>query len=229
MTRLLEVRGLTVTHAGARAPALADVDLDLDAGGALAVVGESGAGKSTLLSALLGLLPRGARVERGSIAFRGEELVGAPAARLRAVRGRGIGVVFQDALAAFDPVVPIGAQVAEALAHVPANERAACVRALLARCRLPDAESAARAYPHELSGGMRQRALVASALAGEPALLLADEPTSALDPTLALAVLELLDEERARRGTALLVVTHDLALARARCERVVGLRAGRVV
>ncbi|MBK7878090.1 MAG: ABC transporter ATP-binding protein [Planctomycetes bacterium] len=236
---LLVVRGLGVSYApartgggGARSAVLAGVDLDLEAGGTLAVVGESGAGKSTLLAALVGLLPRGARVDAGSIRFRGEELVGASETTLRCARGRAIGVVFQDALAAFDPVVPIGTQVAETLvAHGACSRGAARERAieLLARCRLPDPAAAARAVAHELSGGMRQRALVASAIAHGPALLLADEPTSALDPTLAADVLDLLEAERATRGTALLVVTHDLALARERCERVAVLHRGRVV
>jgi len=230
---LLAVEGLRVsvaTRAG-RATVLHGVSFELDVGGSLAIVGASGAGKSTLLAALVGLLPRGARVDAGSVRFRGEELVGASPETLRRVRGRDVGVVFQDALAAFDPVVPIGAQVAEALvAHGVASRTEARERALelLARCRLPDPAAAARAAPHELSGGMRQRALVAAAIACGPALLLADEPTSALDPTLALQVLDLFDAERAR-GAAFLVVTHDLVLARERSERVVVLHAGRVV
>jgi oligopeptide/dipeptide ABC transporter ATP-binding protein len=218
--------------ARARATVLAGVELDLDAGGTLAVLGESGAGKSTLLAALLGLLPHGARVERGSVRFRGAELVGAPRATLRNLRGKAIGLVSQDALAALDPVVRVGVQVGEALvAHGACSRSEARARALdlLARCRLPEPGRVARAYPHELSGGMRQRALVAAALAMGPALVLADEPTSALDPTLALGVLDLLERERAERGAALLFVTHELVLARERCARTTVLWRGRVV
>lgn len=233
---LLVVRGLSVSHAprvgGARKTVLHALDLDVAAGEAVAIVGESGAGKSTLVQAVLGVLPSGARIDAGSIRWRGEELVGASERVLRRVRGRAIGVAFQDALAAFDPVRTIGAQIAEVLrAHGDASVRPDGERVLaaLARCVATDPARTAKSFPHELSGGMRQRAQLALVLAPGPELVLADEPTSGLDPTLALAVLEVLARERAERGTALVYVTHDLALARETTDRVLVLRDGRVV
>jgi ABC-type glutathione transport system ATPase component len=232
---VLRARGLCVDYAGARGElvhALCDVDLDVVAGETLAVVGESGSGKSTLLLALAGLLPRNARVRARELAFRGRDLCALDARAWRELRGREIGVVFQDPLAALDPVQRVGEQVGEALrAHraCPPAEIAPRVRELLRRAALADPERVARSYPHELSGGMRQRALVAAALALSPALCLADEPTSALDATLAAGVLRLLRESCRASGTALVLVTHDLALARAHAERTVVFRAGALV
>jgi ABC-type glutathione transport system ATPase component len=233
---LLVVRDLAVTHAAAGARArvttLDGVSFELRRGGTLAIVGESGAGKSTLVQAIAGVLPRGARVAAGSIRFAGRELVGASAEELRRVRGRELAVVFQDPLAAFDPVLTVGAQVEEMLrAHGvrPASLARARVLELFARCSLADPERVARSYPHELSGGMRQRAQVACALALGPRLVLADEPTSALDPPLAASVLALFESARVESGTAVLYVTHDLALAARHAERVAVFLRGRLV
>lgn len=232
---LLRARGLSVEYDDARrgrVAALRDVDLELRAGETLAIVGASGSGKSTLLSACAGLLPRSAHVSARELSFRGRDLLALDARGWRGLRGREMGVVFQDPLAALDPVQRVGAQVGEVLrAHAacPASEIEARVLALLERFSLGDPARVARSHPHELSGGMRQRALLAAALALGPALCLADEPTSALDATLAADVMRTLNEACRARATALLLVTHDLALARAHAQRTAVFHAGRMI
>lgn len=228
---LLVVRDLTVVAGPAGQELLRGVSFTLRRGEALALIGESGAGKSTCAHALLGLFAPGASVG-GSVRLEGREVLGSPAAALRPLRGGLVGLVPQEAGSALNPTQTIGAQVAEAARlHLGLGPRAAWAHgvAWLDRVGLPDAPRRAREYPHQWSGGMRQRALVAMALAGGPRLLVADEPTSALDPPLAAGLLELLAGLRAELGLALLLVTHDLAAAARLAERVVVLYAGRVV
>jgi len=233
VSAVLNVRGLSVSYRreGVERAAVRGVTLELAAGRILALVGESGSGKSTLGLALAGLLPENARVAQGSIELEGRDFSRAPEAEWRGVRGRVVGWLPQDALAALDPLMPIGAQVAEALVYadaVPPTEATRRALESLARAGFSDAETAARLHPHELSGGMRQRALFASALVRPPRVLVADEPTSALDATLALRVVLLL-RELARGGTAVLWITHDLAAAASLANDLVVLRAGEVV
>jgi len=197
----------------------------------LGLVGESGAGKTVAALAVLGLLPRRARVS-GSARWRGQELLGRPERDLQPLRGEELAIVFQDALAALNPVMTVGAQIAEAIAvHHPAGGAAAQGRVveLLDLVGIPDPATRAGQYPHEFSGGMRQRAMLAMALANDPALLIADEPTTALDVTLQAQVLDVLERVRDRTGTAILLITHDLGVVAGLADRVVVLYAGRAV
>ncbi len=219
---LLETEGLCVDFG--RVPVVRDVGLRVASGQGLAVIGESGAGKSMTARSIVGLTPPSVEV-RGSIRFDGRELVGAPEAVLRAVRGRGIGFVWQEAGAALDPTMTVGNQVAEG---APGSGR---VHALhwLRRVGLQDAERVARCYPHQLSGGMRRRAVLAAALAARPRLLIADELTAGLDPPGAAGISEILAQLRSEDRMALLVITHDLALAARVADRVAVMYAGQVV
>jgi peptide/nickel transport system ATP-binding protein len=230
---MLAIRGLAVDFfgEGGAVRTVAGVDLDLDPGETLAVVGESGSGKSTLALAVPGLLPASARVA-GSIRLAGQELVGLGEPALRAIRGRRIGLVFQEPMTSLNPVLTIGEQVREVLeAHGLGRGRAARARVveLLAEVGIADPASRAGAYAHELSGGMRQRAMIAMALAADPAILIADEPTTALDVTVQAQILDLFRRLRDRRGMALLLVTHDLGVVAELADRVAVMQAGKVV
>jgi len=208
------------------------VSLTLERGETLGLVGESGCGKTMTALSILRLLPETARVVGGEVRLEGEDLLAAGEARLRAVRGGKVGMVFQEPMTALNPVLTVGEQVAEVLrAHLGLGRAAAWQRAieLLTRVGLPAASERASAYPHQLSGGLRQRALIAAALACDPVLLIADEPTTALDPTLQAQVLVLLAELRRERGMGLLLISHDLGVIAESCDRVAVLYAGQVV
>ncbi|NNF50359.1 MAG: ABC transporter ATP-binding protein [Woeseiaceae bacterium] len=224
---LLTIRGLTIRYEG---EAVVDgVDLAVERGASVGLVGESGSGKSQCALAVLGLLPARATLS-GSIEFDGRELIGAGQEVLDDVRARRIGIVFQDPMLALNPYLRIGAQLKQILrSHGLADRREADARVIemLARVGLPDPERQFAAWPHELSGGMRQRAMIASALIAQPDLLIADEPTTALDVTVQAQVLDLL--ERVREDTALLLITHDLGVVAGHCERMTVLEKGRVV
>ena len=231
---LLQVRDVAVEFQTIDGPvhAVEGVDLDLSAGETLAIVGESGSGKSTSAMAVIGLLPGNGRVTKGSILFEGEDLVGAPESVMRTIRGRSIGLVPQDPMSNLNPVAKIGTQIAETLlAHGLATRRDVDRRVVetLAAAGLPDAADRAKQYPHEFSGGMRQRALIAIGLACDPKLLIADEPTSALDVTVQKTILDQLERMTAERGTAVMLITHDLGLAAERASRVVVMNRGRIV
>ena len=216
---------------GRLAPAVDGVTFTLAPGESLAVVGESGCGKTLAARALLGLAPEGSRVS-GSIRLAGRELVGARESAWRSVRGREIGLVFQEPGAAFDPVKTVGSHLREAvLAHATVGGRAADALALdrLAEVGFPDPKRGLDEYPHRLSGGMKQRAFLAIALASDPAVLVADEPTTALDATVAAEVLDLLDRLRQGRGLALLLISHDLGVVARHAGRLLVLYAGKVV
>ncbi|GAA3849479.1 ABC transporter ATP-binding protein [Saccharothrix violaceirubra] len=233
MTPVLEVRDLCVSYVGRTGvvDAVTGAGFVVERGTAVALVGESGSGKTTIARAITGLLPPSARVS-GTVELGGRSLVGLSEKRLRALRGRVVSLVPQDPTAALNPVVPVGAQVAEALlVHDLAGRREARVlaTALLTAAGLPDAEARARQYPHELSGGMRQRVLIAMALACGPELIVADEPTSSLDPTVRALVLDHLAALTERSGTALVLITHDLAVAARRAGHLVVLSGGTVV
>ena len=222
---LLSVVGLEVRF-GDDASAVRQVDLAVRAGQTVAIVGESGSGKSTTAAAILGLLPPGGRVTSGRIMFDGIDLTAAGRRQLRSVRGSGIGYVPQDPMTNLNPVWRVGFQVREALRANNVDRQPA---QLLADAGMPDPALRATQYPHQLSGGMCQRALIAIGLAGRPQLLIADEPTSALDVTVQRQVLDHLQQLTGELGTAVLLITHDLALAAERAEQLVVMHEGSVV
>ncbi|EFV14310.1 ABC transporter ATP-binding protein [Segniliparus rugosus] len=227
---LLQVSGLSVAYGSTQVTH--GVDLSVRAGETLAIVGESGSGKSTTATAALGLLPKGGSVLGGSIVFEGRELLGLSDRELRSVRGRGIGYIPQDPMSNLNPAWPVGFQIAETMrAHGFARGKAARERVveLLDEVGVPDPARRAKQYQHELSGGMRQRVLIAMALSCEPKLIVADEPTSALDVTVARRILDLIAELQEKLGAAVLLITHDLGLAAERASGIVVMRKGRVV
>ncbi|MEV4922318.1 ABC transporter ATP-binding protein [Streptomyces roseoverticillatus] len=229
----LAVRGLHVGFDGPAGPvpAVRGVDLTLHRGEVLGLVGESGSGKSTVALAAMGLLPRTARV-RGSVLAGGAEVLGAGEKALSRLRGRRIAMVFQDPLSALTPVHRVGDQIAEAVrAHQDVGRDHARRRAveLLDLVGIPDPGRRARAYPHEFSGGMRQRAMIAMAVANDPDVILADEPTTALDVTVQAQILDVLRTARRETGAALLLVSHDLGVIAGMADRVAVMYAGRIV
>ncbi|RMB81455.1 ABC transporter ATP-binding protein [Streptomyces shenzhenensis] len=233
-TPLLEIRGLSVSYRTRRGtvPALRGVDLDVWPGQVTAVVGESGSGKSTTAHAVTRLLAANGAIDAGTVRFGRHDLVTLSEAELRTVRGAQIGLVPQDPTVSLNPVKRIGDQVAEVLRiHGLATRRSAATEAaaVLDRAGLPDAAVRARQYPHELSGGMRQRALIAIAIAAQPQLIIADEPTSALDVTVQRVILDHLQHLTEESGTAILLVTHDLGVAADRAQRLVVMSQGKVV
>jgi peptide/nickel transport system ATP-binding protein len=226
---LLAAEGLNVTFGNLRA--VRDVSFSVDHGECLAIVGESGSGKSVTARTLVGLAGEGSTVSAGSLTFDGTDLTALPESQWRGVRGRRIGLVLQDALVSLDPLRRVSAEVAEPLrVHrtVPRPEVPSRVLSLLGDVGLPDAGRRAAQYPHQLSGGLRQRALIASAIAAGPELLIADEPTTALDVTVQAQVLDLLDRLR-RQGTALLLISHDLSVVARLADRVAVMYGGRIV
>lgn len=228
---LLTVTGLQVT-AGNRV-LVQDFALSVARGERVGLIGESGSGKSVTAAALTGLLPEGLHVT-GSVRLDGvpHDLVGATDRQMSRIRGKRTGMVFQEPLSALNPLMRVGRQVAEALTrHGAARGRAAEVRSveLLASVQLPDPAEAARAYPHQLSGGQRQRVMLAMALANDPDLLICDEPTTALDVSVQRQMLELISDGVARRGSGLLFITHDLAVAASICDRILVMRKGVLV
>ena len=232
-TALVRVRDLSVTYQGTSGavPAVREVSFDVEPGAAVALVGESGSGKTTTVQTLLGLLAHNGQRTGGQVVFDGADITGWSGKQLRAALGKRIGYVPQDPNNSLNPVRRVGDNLAEVLRIHKWGDRAA-IRArvvdLLDRVGIPEPELRARQYPHELSGGMKQRVLIAGAIALEPELIIADEATSALDVTVQRRVLDLLDELRAELGTAILLVTHDLAVAADRADDVVVLKDGAV-
>ncbi len=229
---LLEIESLSVSFhtRDGELEAVRGVDLSVEAGECLAIVGESGSGKSQTLLAATGMLAGNGRAA-GRVSFAGEELLGAPD-RLAAARGRGIGYVFQDALGSLTPHLSIGAQLAEALTVHHGGSRAealAQARRMLERVHVPDPAARLAQFPHELSGGTRQRVAIAAALMPRPRVLIADEPTTALDVTVQAQVVTLFGELRESLGMALVLVTHDFGVVAGLADRVVVMYAGRVV
>ncbi|HZW42488.1 MAG TPA: ABC transporter ATP-binding protein [Agromyces sp.] len=234
MSALLELDHLDVAYRTASGPrrVVHDVSFEVQPGEVVALVGESGSGKTTTSSAVLGLLPSGGRVEAGAIRLAGIDIAAWSDRRLESVRGARIGYIPQDPVSSLNPVRPIGVQLADTFRiHGRGDRRAVRGRVLelLDRVGLDDPALRARQYPHELSGGMRQRVLIANAVALEPELVIADEPTSALDVTVQRRILDLIDDLRREHGTAVLLVTHDLGVAAERAEHVVVMQHGRIV
>jgi peptide/nickel transport system ATP-binding protein len=225
---LLHVVGLEVRF-GDDAPAVSNVELSVRSGQTVAIVGESGSGKSTTAAAILGLLAPGGRITAGRIVFDGIDLTSADSRRLRSIRGTGIGYVPQDPATNLNPVWKVGFQIREALRANNVSDVRQRALQLLDEAGMPDPSTQARRYPHQLSGGMCQRALIAIGLAGRPRLLIADEPTSALDVTVQRQVLDHLQRLAADSGTAVLLITHDLGLAGERAEQVIVMHRGRIV
>jgi peptide/nickel transport system ATP-binding protein len=214
-----------------RVSAVSDVSLSVSEGEIFGLVGESGCGKTTLAMALMGLLPTTARVA-GSVRFQGLELLGLRPEELRKLRGDRISMIFQDPMTSLDPTFPVGEQVAETItAHRDVNDARAKERALelLGDVGIPEPERRFGDAPHRLSGGMRQRVVIATALANEPALVLADEPTTALDVTIQAQVLDLLRDLRTRLQTTIVLITHDLGVVAQICDRVGVMYAGQLV
>jgi peptide/nickel transport system ATP-binding protein len=230
--RIEDLRVSFATRAG-RLRAVDGINLELGAGETLGVVGESGCGKSVTALAVLRLLPEPpAHIDSGHVWFGGEDLLALPSERLRKIRGHGIAMIFQEPMTALNPVFRIGSQIEEALevhTELAAKERRARVVELLDLVGIPDPATRARAYPHELSGGMRQRAMIAMALACNPSVLIADEPTTALDVTIQAQILRLIDELKQRLHMAVLLITHDLGIVAESAQRVAVVYAGRVV
>ena len=228
MSAVLSARGLRTVFDGV--PIVDGVDLDILPGEVLGLVGESGSGKSMTLRSLLRLVRPPGQVE-GEILWRGRDLLGLSEAEMRAVRGREIGMIFQEPMTALNPVLTVGSQIRENLhAHTALDRRARRTRAveLLDLVGIPAPAQRASDYPHQFSGGMRQRAMIAIALASSPTLLLADEPTTALDVTIQDQILKLLLRLRETLGMAVVLVTHDLGVVAQSCDRVAVMYAGRI-
>ena len=231
---LLAVDGLRVEFATDRGRiyAVNGISFAIAEGETIGIVGESGCGKSVTSLALLGILARSGGVTSGTAMFAGRDLLKMSDRELRGVRGKEIAMIFQDPMTSLNPVHTVGGQIREALtAHFDMSTRDANVRVveLLEQVGIPSARSRATDYPHQFSGGMRQRAMIAMALACEPKLLIADEPTTALDVTIQAQILDLLQTLVAERGTALILITHDLGVVAGMCERVNVMYAGTIV
>ena len=231
---LLSVQGLGVHFRIGRqeVQATRDVAFSIQPGERVGIVGESGCGKTVTGLALLGLLPRATSRVEGTAMFEGQNLIGLAPGRLRRVRGRKIGMIFQEPMSALDPVFTVGSQIGETIrVHFGASREEARTRAIaaLANVGISSPERVHDAYPHQLSGGMRQRVMIAIALVCEPKLLIADEPTTALDVTIQAQIIDLLLDLSARTGTALLFISHDLGVIAETCTRMITMYAGEVV
>jgi oligopeptide/dipeptide ABC transporter ATP-binding protein len=234
MTPVLEVADLHTSFfvEGGEARAVDGVSFTLDAGKVLGLVGESGCGKSVTALSLMRLVAPPGRIVAGRVLLDGRDLLSLPEREMRAVRGAGLGMIFQEPMTSLNPVFTVGWQIAEAVRlHRPVGRRDAWARAveLLTEVGIPEPARRAHDYPHQLSGGMRQRVVIAMAISCEPRVLIADEPTTALDVTIQAEILELLRLLRERRGMALLLITHDLGVVAEQADEVAIMYAGRIV
>ena len=230
---LLQVKNLIVEFPGRHGTlrALDDISFDIAPGEILGVVGESGAGKSLTGAAIIGLLEPPGRIGGGQIILEGERIDGLPVERMRHIRGRKIGAIFQDPLTSLNPLYTVGQQLVETIqAHLPLNAKQARDRAisLLKDTGIPAAEQRMEHYPHQFSGGMRQRVVIALALAAEPKLIVADEPTTALDVSIQAQIIMLLKSICKQHGAAVMLITHDMGVIAETCDRVVVMYAGRI-
>ncbi len=231
---LLEVHDLRTTFKteDGVVAAVNGLSFSVDAGHTLAIVGESGSGKSVTSLSIMRLIAANGRIERGTIRFKGEDLLKKSEAEMRKIRGRDIAMIFQDPMTSLNPVLTIGEQIAEATRlHLGLNKREALDKAveMLHLVRIPVPEKRLRDYPHQFSGGMRQRVMIAMALSCDPAVLIADEPTTALDVTIQAQILELMNEMQQRLGSAIVLITHDLGVVAETCENVLVMYGGNMV
>ncbi|MFW6063245.1 MAG: ABC transporter ATP-binding protein [Chloroflexota bacterium] len=242
---LLELRNLTTVFPTGRGlvRAVNGVNLRVEPGEILGIVGESGSGKSTVLLSILGLVPRPGRIAGGEVFFKEQPLHQLPSRAMRRIRGKEISMIFQDPLSTLNPVFPVGEQIREALRlHGVGSDRRQRwlfgrragrekerVLEVMEEVGIPDPQARYRAYPHEFSGGMQQRALIAIGLVNEPALLLADEPTTALDVTIQAQIMDLMRRINGEHGTSIILVTHNLGLAAEFCDSIAVMYAGRIV
>ena len=234
MTKLLEVNDLVTSFrtAEGKLSAVRGVSFSVDKGETLCIVGESGCGKSITTLSVMGLLPSNGEITRGSIRFLGEELTTKKEEDLRRLRGNEISMIFQEPMTALNPVFTIGYQIREPLMiHNRLSKGEATLKAisLLDQVGIPDPKSRLKQYPHELSGGMRQRVMIAMALACNPSLLIADEPTTALDVTIQAQILDLMDDLKSDLGMGVVMVTHDMGVVAEMADRVMVMYAGEVV
>ncbi|RFU60746.1 ABC transporter ATP-binding protein [Peribacillus glennii] len=231
---IIEVKGLQtsfLTEDG-QIPVVNNIDFDIKPGEVLGIVGESGCGKSVTSLSIMGLIPTATGKVEGEILFKGENLANATEARMRQIRGNDIAMIFQEPMTSLNPVFTIGEQLIESLRiHRKWNKKTAMARAveMLKLVGLPRAEELVKEYPHQLSGGMRQRVMIAMAMICEPKLLIADEPTTALDVTIQAQILELMKKLNQETDTAIMMITHDLGVVAEMCERVLVMYAGKVV
>ena len=231
---MLDVRNLSVVFTDRREPftAVDQFSLQMDRGEIVGIVGESGSGKSMTAHALMGLVPRSRAAVTGEALFEGSDLLPLPREELRQYQGRDLSIIFQEPMTSLNPTMRIGKQVEESLRiheKLSRTERKARALDAMALAGLPDPESVYPQYPHQLSGGMRQRVMIASALVLRPRLLIADEPTTALDVTIQAQILETLKDVNRKEGTAILFISHDLGVVKALCGRVVVMRKGKIV
>ena len=234
MSVLLEVRGLRTTFPSASGPlpVVDDISFDLSQGEVLALVGESGSGKSMTALSALRLVPKPGRVEAGEVKLAGQDLLHLPVTEMRKIRGGRISMIFQEPMTCLNPVVQVGAQVMEAIRlheSISVADARARVRELFAEVGIPDPDARLDSYPHQLSGGLKQRVMIAMALSTRPEILIADEPTTALDVTIQAQILALLRDLQRDRGTAILLITHDLGIVNELADRVAVMYAGRIV
>ena len=230
---LLVVEDLSVTFATPDGPvrAVRGVDFTVDSEEVMGIVGESGSGKSVTMMAVMGLLPKTATVT-GSVRYRGKEILGLPDPELRRYRGAKLAMVFQDPLTSLNPVFTVGSQIAEAIrVHQPLSKKEAMAKAisLLELVGIPNPAQRSRQYPHEFSGGMRQRAMIAMSISNDPDVLIADEPTTALDVTIQAQILEVLERAQEAVHSAIVLITHDLGVVAGMADRVLVMYAGRAV
>jgi ABC-type dipeptide/oligopeptide/nickel transport system ATPase component len=231
---LLSVDSLTTVYPGvdAEVRAVDGVSFEIQAGERVAIVGESGSGKSQTVLSILRLIQRPGRVVGGSVRWRGRNLLECTEREMSKVRGGEIGLIFQDPMSSWNPVLTVGGQIKEAILlhqNLNASARSRRMLDLLGRVGMPDPASRARNYPHQFSGGMRQRGMIAMALANDPALLIADEPTTALDVTVQDQIIRTMRDLSDRSRTAILLITHNLALVASLCDRVLVMYGGRIL
>lgn len=231
---LLEIKNLAIEFHDTVPPTkiVEDISFSMEEGEILGIVGESGSGKTQTALSVMGLLGEHARMPRGEILFQGRDILKMPKEELWSIRGKEIGIVFQEPMTSLNPVMTIGEQVEEAMgihSSYSAQERKAKALAMMKNVELPNPELLYGKYPHQLSGGMRQRVMIAAALVMEPKLLIADEPTTALDVTIQAQILKLLQRINKEQGTAILFISHDLGVIRHLCSRVIVMNRGEAV
>ncbi|MGI9591287.1 MAG: ABC transporter ATP-binding protein, partial [Myxococcota bacterium] len=231
---VLRLRGLRTSFpaAGGRIPVVDGLSLDVAAGEVLALVGESGCGKSMTALSVMRLVPRPGHIGAEEISLGGQDVLALPVTEMRGIRGKVASMIFQEPMTSLNPVQTVGSQVVEAIRlHEPVSKKAARTRVveLFESVRIPDAEDRINAYPHQLSGGLKQRVMIAMALSLRPKLLIADEPTTALDVTIQAQILELMRELQRESNTAILLITHDLGVVNELADRIAVMYAGQVV